>query len=115
MEQAKAVSLKGSHKDLIQEWHALLHCRSHQGEKALNGIFNDTFHTYLQEAKSFFLTDPGTTELGWSGSWVLQQKRKLRSFSEMLLNLRECLFALELYYLSTGFQFQTKSSNFVFR
>ena len=54
MEQVKAVSLKGSRKDLIQEWHVLLHCRSHQREKALNGIFNDTFHTYLQEAKSFF-------------------------------------------------------------
>ena len=36
------MSLKGSRKDLIQEWHVLLHCRSHQREKALNGIFNDT-------------------------------------------------------------------------
>ena len=32
MGQAKAVSLKGSRKDLIQEWHVLLHCRSHQRE-----------------------------------------------------------------------------------
>ena len=54
-------------------------------EKALNGIFNDTF-PLPAGGEIVLLIDPGTTELGWNGSWVLQQKRKLRNFSEMLLN-----------------------------
>ena len=97
MEQAKAVSLKGSRKDLIQEWHVLLHCRSHQREKH-SMVFSKIRSALTCRRRNRSFDRSWYNRAGVERVMGFATEKEVEEFSEMLLNLRECLFALELYY-----------------
>jgi small-conductance mechanosensitive channel len=59
-------------------------------EKERSGISNATWPIYLQQAKSFYLTAAGTTELELSASWDFVPTMNTKNFSEVFQNLKKC-------------------------